>query len=135
MKPRSLRFQSPLSRGTPPDYLKTKTNCSKTQVSIPSKSGHSSRLTLCVNERCYGGPFQSPLSRGTPPDSSSPRIRSRNTQSFQSPLSRGTTPDTPATTGTRSSGTRVSIPSKSGHSSRLFLPICLDNNSPSFNPL
>ena len=38
------------------------------KVSIPSKSGHSSRLYLHRNRGIRYVWFQSPLSRGTPPD-------------------------------------------------------------------
>ena len=63
-------FQSPLSRGTPPDQ----------NIMLKGPSG------------C--GKFQSPLSRGTPPDRGNGFINGKATEvTFQSPLSRGTPPD------------------------------------------
>ncbi len=61
--------------------------------------------------------FQSPLSRGTTPDVGI-NDECIVLYKFQSPLSRGTTPDeTPR--GMVVFKTKVSIPSKSGHYSRL----------------
>ena len=87
------RFQSPLSRGTPPDVIEK-------LAKVPA------------------GTFQSPLSRGTPPDLVSVMQSDIASVLFQSPLSRGTPPDVPDWVAVATLEA-VSIPSKSGHSSRL----------------
>ena len=61
-------FQSPLSRGTPPDIRIRSSSRYFDEVSIPSKSGHSSRRETVSYLAMTRGLFQSPLSRGTLPD-------------------------------------------------------------------
>ena len=141
---RRVLFQSPLSRGTTPDTLSVISNPDISIVSIPSKSGHYSRLAngergavqplpfqsplsrgttpdccLCLCPCTADQQFQSPLSRGTPPDFGN-QVHRKGKGRFQSPLSRGTPPDLAKCVYILNFIKEVSIPSKSGHSSRLL---------------
>jgi len=109
-------FQSPLSRGTPPDNHGKNLPARIGAVSIPSKSGHSSRLlatNLTQGENRIM--FQSPLSRGTPPDLKELHLVCKHNVSIPSKSGHSSRLLKNRSTWTSS---RVSIPSKSGHSSR-----------------
>ena len=104
-------FQSPLSRGTTPDVVAKGAMWEAfLKVSIPSKSGHSSRLYEKAKLYVKKLVFQSPLSRGTPPDLMLRALLAATT-------------------------INVSIPSKSGHSSRRKRKQNKENENERFNPL
>ena len=88
-----MMFQSPLNRGTLPDCTRIPLPTDLGKVSIPSKSGHSSRRGQGPRYEKACWKFQSPLNRGTLPDCNVQKIIDNLICKFQSPLNRGTLPD------------------------------------------